>query len=112
MGWHEQGDGNHMLGVNIEQGRVRDTPELRMKSGFRAVVDNFEGVDMLLTPSQARPHSVACARRVRAVCALCARNAHAMPTCHADMPLPPSQSIVFRNIKPEQKMGVEVRVAT
>ena len=52
MGWHEQGDGNHMLGVNIEQGRVRDTPELRMKSGFRAVVDNFEGVDMLLTPSQ------------------------------------------------------------
>merc|ERR1719201_2494611 len=68
LGWHEQGDGNHMLGVNIEQGRVRDTPELRMKSGFRAVVDNFEGVDMLLTPSQ---------------------------------------SVVFRNIKPGQKMGVE-----
>jgi len=68
MGWHEQGDGKHMLGVNIEQGRVRDTPELRMKSGFRAVVDNFEGVDMLLTPSQ---------------------------------------SVVFRNIRPEQKMGVE-----
>ena len=109
MGWHEQGDGNHMLGVNIEQGRVRDTPELRMKSGFRAVVDNFEGVDMLLTPSQARPHSVVCARRVRAMRMPCR---HAMPTCRADMPLPPSQSIVFRNIKPEQKMGVEARVAT
>ena len=79
MGWHEQGDGNHMLGVNIEQGRVRDTPELRMKSGFRAVVDNFEGVDMLLTPSQARPHSVVCARRVRAMRMPCR---HAMPTCH------------------------------
>ena len=52
------------------QGRVRDTPELRMKSGFRAVVDNFEGVDMLLTPSQ---------------------------------------SVVFRNIKPAQKAGVEAR---
>ena len=38
------------------------------RSGFRAVVDNFEGVDMLLTPSQ---------------------------------------SVVFRNIKPEQKAGVE-----
>jgi len=52
MGWHEQGDGNYMLGVNIEQGRVRDTPELRLKSGLRAVVDNFAGVDLLLTPSQ------------------------------------------------------------
>ena len=49
---------------------MRDTPELRMKSGFRAVVDNFEGVDMLLTPSQ---------------------------------------SVVFRNIRPAQKAGVEVR---
>ena len=48
---------------------MRDTPELRMKSGFRAVVDNFEGVDMLLTPSQ---------------------------------------SVVFRNIRPAQKAGVEV----
>ena len=26
MGWHEQGDGKLMLGVNIEQGRIRDTP--------------------------------------------------------------------------------------
>jgi len=52
MGWHDQGDGKHMLGVNIEQGRVRDTPEVRIKSGLRAIVDNFPGVDLLLTPSQ------------------------------------------------------------
>merc|ERR1719247_4097380 len=52
MGWHEQGDGNWMLGINVEQGRVRDTPELRLKSGLRAVVDTFEGVDLVLTPSQ------------------------------------------------------------
>jgi len=52
MGWHEQGDGKYMLGVNIEQGRVRDTPELRLKSGLRAIVDHFPGVDLLLTPSQ------------------------------------------------------------
>jgi len=52
MGWHEQGDGKYMLGINIEQGRVRDTPELRLKSGLRAIVDNFPGVDLLLTPSQ------------------------------------------------------------
>ena len=52
MGWTDQQDGRWMLGVNIEQGRVRDTPELRLKSGLRAVVDNFPGVDMILTPSQ------------------------------------------------------------
>jgi sulfite reductase (ferredoxin) len=52
MGWHDQGDGNWMLGINVEQGRVRDTPELRLKSGLRKVVDTFHGVDMTLTPSQ------------------------------------------------------------
>ena len=52
MGWHDQGDGKWMLGVNVEQGRVRDTPELRLKSGLRAVVETFEGVDLTLTPSQ------------------------------------------------------------
>jgi len=52
MGWHEQGDGRWMLGVNVEQGRVRDTPELRLKTGLRKVVDTFPGVDLTLTPSQ------------------------------------------------------------
>eukprot|EP00965_Chrysotila_dentata_P011623 380476-Pleurochrysis_carterae.AAC.1 len=51
MGWHEQGDGKLMLGVNVEQGRVRDTPELRLKTCLRTLVDNY-GVDLLLTPSQ------------------------------------------------------------
>ena len=52
MGWHDQGDGKWMLGINVEQGRVRDTPELRLKSGLRKVVDEFHGVDLVLTPSQ------------------------------------------------------------
>jgi sulfite reductase (ferredoxin) len=52
MGWHDQGDGKWMLGINVEQGRVRDTPELRLKSGLRRVVDTFQGVDLILTPSQ------------------------------------------------------------
>ena len=52
MGWHDQGDGRWMLGINVEQGRVRDTPELRLKSGLRRVVDTFPGVDLTLTPSQ------------------------------------------------------------
>merc|ERR1719506_3290143 len=51
MGWHEQGDGKHMLGFNVEQGRIRDTPELRIKTALRKLVDTFH-VDMILTPSQ------------------------------------------------------------
>merc|ERR1719387_114853 len=52
MGWTEQGDGKWMLGINVESGRVRDTPELRLKTGLRKVVDTFQGVDLILTPSQ------------------------------------------------------------
>jgi len=51
MGWHDQGDGKLMLGINVEQGRVRDTPELRLKTCLRYLVDTY-GVDLLLTPSQ------------------------------------------------------------
>jgi sulfite reductase (ferredoxin) len=52
MGWHEQGDGNLMFGMNIEQGRVRDTEEVQMKSALRKMVDTFPGVDLILTPAQ------------------------------------------------------------
>ena len=51
MGWHEQGDGKLMLGINVEQGRVRDTPEVRIKTCLRLLVDRY-GVDLILTPSQ------------------------------------------------------------
>jgi len=34
MGWHEQGDGKLFLGVNIENGRIKDAGDLRIKSGF------------------------------------------------------------------------------
>jgi sulfite reductase (ferredoxin) len=52
MGWHDQGDGKLQLGVNIEQGRVRDVGDLKLKAALRKVVDTFPGVDLLLTPSQ------------------------------------------------------------
>jgi sulfite reductase (ferredoxin) len=51
MGWNEQGDGKHMLGINVEQGRIRDTPELKIKTALRKLVDQFP-VDLILTPSQ------------------------------------------------------------
>jgi len=52
MGWHDQGDGKWMLGINVEQGRIRDTPELQIKTVLRKLVDTYPGVDLLLTPSQ------------------------------------------------------------
>merc|ERR1711920_1098275 len=52
MGWHDQGDGKLMLGVNIEQGRVRDTEEVKMKTALRTIVDTMPGVDLMLTPAQ------------------------------------------------------------
>jgi len=34
VGWHEQGDGKLFLGINIENGRIKDEGSLRMKSGL------------------------------------------------------------------------------
>ena len=51
LGWHEQGDGKLMLGVNVVSGRIRDTPEVRLKTCLRMLVDRFD-LDMILTPSQ------------------------------------------------------------
>lgn len=51
IGWHEQGDGKLFLGVNIENGRIKDEGELRIKSGLRAVLSKF-GMDTRLTALQ------------------------------------------------------------
>ena len=51
LGWHEQGDGKLMLGVNIEQGRIRDTEQSSIKTCMRLLVDQYD-LPMILTPSQ------------------------------------------------------------
>ena len=51
MGWHPQGDGKYFLGVNVEQGRVIDRGDMKLKSFLRAVVDKFN-TDIRLTPTQ------------------------------------------------------------
>ncbi len=38
LGWHSQGGGNWFLGVSIENGRVKDEGDVRLRSGLRAVV--------------------------------------------------------------------------
>lgn len=42
IGWHEQGDGKLFLGINIENGRIRDEGSLRIKSGLRAILRRFQ----------------------------------------------------------------------
>lgn len=37
MGWDEQGDGLLFYGLNIENGRIKDTPEIQLKTAIREV---------------------------------------------------------------------------
>lgn len=42
LGWHEQGDGHWYLGLFVENGRVKDTPTVRLRSGLRHVIEQFQ----------------------------------------------------------------------
>lgn len=37
LGWHEQGDGKWFYGLNVENGRVKDTNSVRLKSALREI---------------------------------------------------------------------------
>jgi sulfite reductase (NADPH) hemoprotein beta-component len=50
-GWHRQFDGKYFLGVFVENGRIKDAGDYRLKSGLRRVAEQFQP-DMRLTPSQ------------------------------------------------------------
>jgi sulfite reductase (ferredoxin) len=41
IGWHEQGDGKLFLGINIDNGRIKDEGDLRLKTGLRAVLRKY-----------------------------------------------------------------------
>ncbi|MBX3444400.1 MAG: NADPH-dependent assimilatory sulfite reductase hemoprotein subunit [Planctomyces sp.] len=51
IGWHEQGDGRWFLGINIENGRIKDEGDLRIKTGLRAVLRKY-GMDVRNTALQ------------------------------------------------------------
>ncbi len=42
MGWREQGDGKLFVGLQIENGRIKDEGELRIKTGLRKVLKKFK----------------------------------------------------------------------
>lgn len=51
IGWHEQGDGKLFLGINIENGRIKDEGSLRLKSMMRTLLTTY-GMDTRLTALQ------------------------------------------------------------
>jgi len=51
MGWWEQGDGKLFYGLHVDNGRVKDEGNFRLKSALRAVVDKFN-LNMILSPTQ------------------------------------------------------------
>ncbi len=42
LGWHEQGDGRWYVGLHVENGRIADRRELRLRSGLRTLIEKFE----------------------------------------------------------------------
>ncbi len=50
-GWHRQTDGNWFLGLFVETGRVKDSPERRLKTALRGIAE-LHRPEIRLTPSQ------------------------------------------------------------
>jgi sulfite reductase (ferredoxin) len=50
-GWHDQGDGKWCLGISIENGRIQDTADHRLRSGLRDVIASFRP-NLCITPQQ------------------------------------------------------------
>ena len=51
LGWHEQGDGNLFLGLFIENGRIKDTEDMKLRTALRRIIDAYE-FDMVVSPNQ------------------------------------------------------------
>lgn len=50
-GWHPQGDGKWFLGVSVENGRMKDEGDLRLRTAVRTIVEKI-GSGVRLTPQQ------------------------------------------------------------
>ena len=51
IGWHEQGDGKLFYGLNVENGRIHDDGDFRLKTAIRKVCTTLKP-DVRLTPHQ------------------------------------------------------------
>lgn len=51
LGWHAQGDGQWFYGVSIENGRIKDVGDFRLRTALRTLVEKLRA-DVRLTPNQ------------------------------------------------------------
>lgn len=51
LGWHDQGDGKYFYGISIENGRIKDDGDLRLRTALRKLVEKFRP-NIRLTPMQ------------------------------------------------------------
>ncbi|MBR8833081.1 MAG: sulfite reductase, ferredoxin dependent [Stigonema ocellatum SAG 48.90 = DSM 106950] len=51
LGWNEQGDGKHFLGLSIDNGRIKDEGNFQLKTALREIVEQFN-LPIRLTPHQ------------------------------------------------------------
>ena len=51
MGWWEQGDGKLFYGQHVDNGRVKDEGDFRLKSAIRAVMDKYN-LHAIMSPTQ------------------------------------------------------------
>jgi sulfite reductase (ferredoxin) len=51
LGWHEQGDGRFFYGLFVENGRIRDDGDMRLKTALRRLVEEHRPV-VWMTPQQ------------------------------------------------------------
>ena len=51
MGWWEQGDGKLFYGLHIDNGRVKDEGDFRLKTALRVICDKYN-LPMIMSPTQ------------------------------------------------------------
>ncbi len=51
LGWHEQGDGKFFYGISIENGRIKDEGDFRLRTMLRKLIEKFQP-SIRLTPMQ------------------------------------------------------------
>ncbi|TWT57038.1 Sulfite reductase [ferredoxin] [Thalassoglobus neptunius] len=51
LGWHEQGDGKLFLGINVDNGRIKDEGDFRLKTALRVILRKY-GMETRLTALQ------------------------------------------------------------
>jgi sulfite reductase (ferredoxin) len=51
LGWHEQGDGKYFYGISVENGRIKDEQDYRLRSALRTLVEKLQP-NIRLTPMQ------------------------------------------------------------